>query len=322
MNGGHWRGEFPRARGSVRDGAERVRPPSASLLWKRRIRSATLVGVSCAGLAALGAETDFTRYGIILERKPFGREVAVAPAAAAPVVPPEKSVVNQIRMSAVIRDKAGTLRVGLIDVKSNRNYLLGIGESMDDIEVVSADYARERARLRRGAEDYWVSMAGGSNRFERADAVPAEPVSVGTPSSPASAGANTAGLEVDQKLSYAKRRQQREEARLRAELERLRALEAQKARLAAREAPGEGGAPTGGIIRAGKGRSGTTNVEQAISAAFSETNKLDLSDAEIAQMLQEYQKELIRSGQNPLPIQLTPESDQQLVDEGFLPPAQ
>jgi hypothetical protein len=47
---------------------------------------------------------------------------------------------------------------------------------------------------------------------------------------------------------------------------------------------------------------------------------LDLSEEEIAQMLQEYQKELLRSGQPPLPIPLTPETDRQLVEEGILPP--
>jgi hypothetical protein len=272
-----------------------------------------LAGLACA------AETNFDRYGIILDRKPFGAEPAIV-VPPPPVVPPDQSVVNQIRMSAVVRDnKDGTLRVGLIDVKSNRNYILGIGETMDGIEVISADYVKERARLRRGPEDYWVSMAGGSNRFERVVEPAPEARVIGAP---VMATSTATVRVVDQKLSYAKRRQQREEARLRVELERLRALEAEKAKLAAAREPATGGVlPTaGGVIRAGRSRSGDTNVGMALSAAFGTTNKLDLSDEEIAQMLQEYQKELIRSGQTPLAIPLTPESDQELVNEGVLPP--
>ena len=265
------------------------------------------------------SEASFDRYGVILERKPFGLEI-VAPPSLAPLVPPAESVVNQIRMSAVIRDEGGTLRVGLVDLKSNRNYMLGIGETMDGIEIMEADYSRERARLRRGPEDYWVSMFGGSNRFERV----LEPaVSVPAPE-PVSSDVATAveAPAVDQKLSYAKRRQQREEARLRFELERLRQQEEQKAKIAASGATRqtEGGTNRSGVIRAGKGRAGTNDVELALAAVFGETNKLELSNEEIVQLLQEYQKELIRSGQTPLPIPLTPETDRELVEEGRLPP--
>jgi hypothetical protein len=38
--------------------------------------------------------------------------------------------------------------------------------------------------------------------------------------------------------------------------------------------------------------------------------------------LQEYQMQAIREGREPLPIPLTPEIDQQLVNEGVLPPAE
>jgi len=41
---------------------------------------------------------------------------------------------------------------------------------------------------------------------------------------------------------------------------------------------------------------------------------------ELEKHLQEYQMEVIRGGMPPLPVQLTPERDAQLVAEGFLPP--
>ncbi len=53
----------------------------------------------------------------------------------------------------------------------------------------------------------------------------------------------------------------------------------------------------------------------------------ELSPEEVAEQreqtraaLQEYQMEVIRQGMPPLPIQLTPEQDSQLVEEGVLPP--
>lgn len=261
--------------------------------------------------------SSFDRYGVILDRKPFGTEPVVVPPAPPPL-PPEKSVVNQIRMSAVVRDSAGVLRVGLVDLKNKRNYMVGIGESVDDIEIIEADYAAERARLRRGPEDYWVSMLGGSNRFERIaepDPPPPAPDLTVVPAAPPTAA--------EQNRSYAKRRQQREAARLRTELERLREAEAAKAKaaaLASPAAPREAPADTIGSIRAGKKRAGGRDTEAALSATFSDANRLDLSEEEIAQMLQDYQKELLRSGQTPLPIPLTPETDRQLVAEGVLLP--
>jgi hypothetical protein len=50
-----------------------------------------------------------------------------------------------------------------------------------------------------------------------------------------------------------------------------------------------------------------------------QTEDSEMSAEEVSALLQEYQKELIRSGQTPLPIPLTPETDRQLVEEGILP---
>jgi hypothetical protein len=42
--------------------------------------------------------------------------------------------------------------------------------------------------------------------------------------------------------------------------------------------------------------------------------------AQVQQSLREYQMEVLRQGMPPLPVQLTPEQDDQLVQEGVLPP--
>lgn len=46
-----------------------------------------------------------------------------------------------------------------------------------------------------------------------------------------------------------------------------------------------------------------------------------LKGEELKKHLEEYQMELIRTGMPPLPMQLTPEMDAKLVEEGVLPPA-
>lgn len=46
----------------------------------------------------------------------------------------------------------------------------------------------------------------------------------------------------------------------------------------------------------------------------------ELTGEALEQHLRDYQMEVIRQGLPPLPIPLTPEMDQQLVDEGVLPP--
>ncbi len=311
------------------------RNPSVTLLRVRRdngdVMKTTIVhgayGVLVLVVAAVSAGVSFgdgikfERYGIILERRPFGAEaLPVVEAPPIPPVPPEQSVINQIRMSAVVRDEAGGLRVGLVDIKSKRNYMMGVGETVEGVEVVSADYAAERARLRRGPEDYWVSMQGGSNRFERVVPEPAtntarQEVSTGKAGELLPEG-------MDQKRSYILRRQQREEARLRKELERLSALEAERAKAAAVAATADGTVATSVTVRASRGGKGGDSANRALVKSLMETENIELTDQEVARMLQEYQKELIRKGQTPLPIPLTPETDRQLVEEGLLPAQQ
>ena len=46
-----------------------------------------------------------------------------------------------------------------------------------------------------------------------------------------------------------------------------------------------------------------------------------MTDQELEKHLKDYQMDLIRKGDPPLPIPLTPEMDEQLVKEGVLPPA-
>lgn len=257
--------------------------------------------------------SDFGRYGIILERKPFGEEW-VPPPVAAPVVPPEQSFTTQIKMTAVTRDDQGVLRVGLVDLKDKRGMMVGVGDMFNGVTVVAADFTAERARLQRDPEDYWVSMsAGGTNRFE----VTAGPAPAAEAAPAPSLATETAPARMaDQQRSYAVRRLNREEARLRREIERLRAAEARQDAGAGKTGTTQAVAS----VRAGaKASPVADDAGQKLLALLGQSDKLELSPEELNQLIQEYQKDLIRSGQTPLPIPLTPETDRQLVEEGVLP---
>lgn len=286
-----------------------------------------LFSYCCAGLGATlclwaGAQPtppplslqDFDRYTVILERKPFGIEAVPAPVEPLKIAP-EKSFTAKYKMAAVTRDDSGVLRVGLVDLKSKQSVMLGIGDSIEGVEVVEADYVKERARLRRDPEDYWVSMSGGSNAFEvvnKDQPLQIQSDDAAPPDAPASAARAKTG-----RSSYAARR----EARLRKELQQIQAIEA----LHAKESKTTD-ATSVASVRAGRPKPATTGkaapiseTGQALLRLLNNSDHSELSPAEINSLLQEYQKELIRAGQTPLPIPLTPETDQELVNEGILP---
>ena len=73
------------------------------------------------------------------------------------------------------------------------------------------------------------------------------------------------------------------------------------------------------VMRAGSAALPVGADAEVAKVMQSMTNQVELTEAEVAQLLQEYQKTLIRSGQAPLAIPLTPETDAQLVEEGYLP---
>ena len=226
------------------------------------LRVALVLLAGATTVWAARPELEFARYAIILEREPFGAPVAapVAPPASSLVAPPD-SFIKTLRMCAITESEGG-LRVGLVDLKSAppKSYFLYIGDVEDGVELVEADYAKERARLRKGSEEYWISMS--------ADAQGGGGGGGGSAAATVSANEPSA-----KRLTYAERLRRRREAD-EAEQARLREL-------AARPVP----------------------TPEALDA-----------------QLKKFQMDVIRNGEPPLPIPLTPEMDDQLVAEGVLPP--
>lgn len=171
-----------------------------------RIGFTTIVMAWLTLQSALAARTDLGRYAVILERMPFGEPppaVAAPPPApvAQPRAPAADSFIKALRMCAITENDAGT-RVGLVDIKSKpqKTYFLYVGEQEDGLLLVEADYATERAKLRKDGEEYWISM---KNEHQGAAA-------------PVAAVAAVAAVGADnvprQRLSYAERLRRRREA--------------------------------------------------------------------------------------------------------------
>lgn len=100
--------------------------------------------------------TDFTRYQVILDRKPFGEPPPDSLGSNS--VPGAQSFIKDIRMVAITEDGNGGLKVGFVDIKSNKPYYLAVGDSEDGIQVVEANYKSESALLKKETDEQWVSM--------------------------------------------------------------------------------------------------------------------------------------------------------------------
>lgn len=202
-----------------------------------------------AAWPGLADTPDFSKYQVILDRKPFG--VAPPPEVAAAVFTPENSFAKTLRMCALLEDDNG-IRIGLIDQSNNKNFFLSVGQTEEGVELVSADYEDEEAVIRKGAEMAVIKLQSGEIQ----------------PLSPAEQQARMNAPQ-GRRPSYAERRQMRQQQR-----------------------PAE------------------------------PPPKPMYTGAELEKHLNEYQMDVIRQGLPPLPIPLSPEMDQQLVNEGVLPPMQ
>jgi len=220
-------------------------------------------------MQAAGVQTyDFSRYSVILERRPFGEpppEPSSTNGPAAPLIPYQ--AFKDIRLVLVTKTPGFGVRVGLVDLASKKQYFLPVGGAEDGLTVVDADYEKGCALVRKGAEECWIDMNGqinGPSSKPAASTGVTVPVEV-TVTAPGATGGLT-------RVSYVERLRLRREAR-----------------------------------------------EARLMKQLEESKKI--SPEELEQQLKEYQMEIIRSGEAPpLPIPLTKEMDDQLVQEGVLPP--
>lgn len=167
-----------------------------------RIRNAeiemNIVSVIWLAIAAAAAPNPggFERYEAIIARKPFGEENRT-PAANAALPPGAESFFKDIKLTAIVESPAGP-QAGLLNVKTQKSYLMSIGDMEDGMELLDADYVGERAKLQAGAEIQWLQLGG-------APAAAAPPAGMPGPSV-GSAPPGTDAAAAGRRLSYAERR--------------------------------------------------------------------------------------------------------------------
>jgi len=272
------------------------------------VLGAVLVGVARAATMPL---YDFARYKVIVDRQPFGEppQEAVAAVPAQPPPPPPPPFTKSLRLCGIANDGSETY-VAFIDVGVNPNesyYLRVGGDGRNGITVLQADLSAGKVLLKKESEEQWLAM----DESPGAGAVPSLPARLAAiaPMPSLAVAPPMVSPRVNPPLmgtittkpatttpSLAERiRQYREQ--------RLRAL----AGGATPPAPPAPSVPPSPAI---------TPVQPA------ETN---ITQEERVRKLREYNLELIRArGAKgpPLPIELTPDEDAQLVQEGVLPPQQ
>jgi hypothetical protein len=161
-------------------------------------------------VASVQAAVDFSRYAVILERRPFGDKPVESrtPPKTGPQIPKGPSFADSLQVCA-ITEVGGVIKVGFFDKKTKppKSYFLFVGESEDGIEVVDADYAAETVTLRKGTEERQLRMGGGAS---------------------ASNASHTSALASRHSSSYIRRRARIKRTRAEIEEDRRKAIERKK----------------------------------------------------------------------------------------------
>jgi hypothetical protein len=229
----------------------------------------------------------FERYSGIINRMPFGTPPEpVAIPQSASLVPPPPAFVNQLTLCALNRTPEGAIEVGIVDAsqKPPRNYYLNVGESADDLQIVSAEYDADTVYVKKAGVDLTLRLGKGPTipgANKTPDLAMATTPALSTPSVVESPLPQVRAPDAGE--SYAERLQRR-----RVEIMKQRAEEAKKIR---------------------------TEAEKEVIA-----QKEKEAAVEMEKNLRAKNLDIIRAGEPPLPMQLTPEEDALLVKEGVLPP--
>jgi hypothetical protein len=134
--------------------------------------------VSEGGVGDVNAD-DFSRYGVILQRKPFGEPPPATPPPHLRPKRPEDKFTKYLRMCAITDTELG-IRVGFVDIKARppRSYFLYEGEEEDGIKVVRADYEREEAILMKDGEQAPLYLNGQAAEIKPATSPTSTPMPV------------------------------------------------------------------------------------------------------------------------------------------------
>ncbi len=99
---------------------------------------------------------DFSRYQVVLDRKPFGEVAPIVLPGAADLATAE-SFAKDYEMKAII-DDGEKLRVCILDKKTTKHVYLDIGQEIGGIQLVAVNYDKEEASLKMGDETMVIKL--------------------------------------------------------------------------------------------------------------------------------------------------------------------
>ncbi|MDD5676888.1 MAG: hypothetical protein PHW60_02725 [Kiritimatiellae bacterium] len=140
--------------------------------------NAAIVWWGAVMTAQAATTTDFSRYQVILDRKPFG-EVApiVLPGAAGDGQAVGESFAKDYEMKAII-DDGDKIQLGILDKKANKHIYLNIGQEIGGMQLVSVNYDEEEAMLKRGGETAVIKLHPDKNAAPAVAGAPGLPTFV------------------------------------------------------------------------------------------------------------------------------------------------
>jgi hypothetical protein len=313
--------------------------------WLAALALPAVLRAAAAAAAAREVVPPFSRYEIIIARRPFG--VATAPPAgpaaadaAATQTQAEQKLAKQIAMVAVNIAPGGRVAVGFIDngEKPPRNYYLAVGDSANGYTVLDADYEEETATLEKDGVVISLKLGQGlvATTAPATPAAPAAPAAAATAPAQAAARLPSASARTAVTAGVARVRMSPEAMR--------RALYPEPAANPGMDTsvPGQPIPTSVRLINRMLDSGEITEpsylerlkkrreeLEKRI-AAQREINELrqrerakELGREEFERLVRERNLALIREGLEPVtPIELTPEEDAELVRAGVLPERQ
>ncbi|MCX6992404.1 MAG: hypothetical protein NT011_04590 [Kiritimatiellaeota bacterium] len=115
-----------------------------------------IAGWGAALVAPAVTTADFSRYQVVLDRKPFGEVAPIAVPGAADLAAAE-SFAKDYEMKAII-DDGDKLQVCVLDKKTNKHLYLDIGQEISGMQLVSVNYDKEEAVLKMGIETTIIKL--------------------------------------------------------------------------------------------------------------------------------------------------------------------
>ena len=137
----------------------------------------TIAGWGAALAAHAVTTTDFSRYQVVLDRKPFGEVASIAVPGAVDSATVE-SFTKDYEMKAII-DDGDKIQVCFLDKKTSKHIYLDIGQEISGMQLVSVNYDKEEAVLKMGIETTVIKLHPDKDKDK--DAAPAMAGALGVP---------------------------------------------------------------------------------------------------------------------------------------------